>query len=42
MVARYCRHSAQKDNAMAAVHYLDGTNGERTNLKLSERKMENP
>lgn len=30
MVARYCRHSAQKDNAMAAVHYLDGTNGERT------------
>ena len=25
MVARYCRHSAQKDNAMAAVHYLDGT-----------------
>ena len=23
MVTRYCRQSAQKDNAMAAVHYLD-------------------
>jgi integrase len=33
MVARYCRLSEQKDNAMAAVHYLDGTNRERTKLK---------
>ena len=34
MVARYCRQSAQKDNAMAAVHYLDGTAGERANRKV--------
>jgi integrase len=33
MVARYCRHSVQRENATAAVHFLDGTsgtNGERT------------
>ena len=30
-VKRYCRFAVQKDNAMAAVHFLDGTNRERTN-----------
>lgn len=40
MVARYCRHSAQKDNAMAAVHYLDGTNGERTNSNKKARSRD--
>src|SRR5262249_4136132 len=30
MVTRYCRFSAQRDNALAAVHYLDvRTKGER-------------
>lgn len=29
MVARYCRHSAQKDNATAAVILLDGTQGRK-------------
>lgn len=33
MVARYCRKSAQRDNAMAAVHYLDGTARERAKAK---------
>lgn len=32
MVARYCRQSAQKDNAMAAVHYLDGTKGRKRDV----------
>jgi len=41
MVTRYCRFSDQKDNAMAAVHYLDGTNGERTNRQMSRPKIEN-
>lgn len=29
MVNRYCRFSKQRDNALAAVHYLDKTNPER-------------
>lgn len=30
MVIRYCRFSVQRENAMAAVHFLDGVNRERT------------
>lgn len=30
MVIRYCRFSVQRENAMAAVHFLDGTPRERT------------
>jgi hypothetical protein len=29
MVNRYCRKSAQRENALAAVQFLDGTAGER-------------
>jgi hypothetical protein len=29
MVERYCRFSVQRENALAAVHYLDRTAGER-------------
>jgi integrase len=37
MVNRYCRFSVQRDNAIAAVHYLDRTKGDRakTNRKDS-------
>lgn len=34
MVARYCRKSAQVDNAVAAADFLDGTNRERTIVKF--------
>lgn len=36
-VNRYCRLSAQRDNALAAVHYLDRTTIERAQKKQSER-----
>ena len=29
MVARYCRFSVQRENALAAVHYLDKNKPER-------------
>lgn len=38
MVTRYCRLADQQKNAMAAVHYLDGTNGERTSVKFVKQK----
>ena len=34
MVSRYCRFSDQQKNAMAAVHFLDGTNRERTSVQF--------
>jgi integrase len=36
MVNRYCRFSKQRDNALAAVHYLDRTGGERPKKNRSE------
>lgn len=33
MVNRYCRFSKQRENALAAVHYLDGTSAERLRKK---------
>lgn len=41
MVSRYCRFSVQRENAMAAVHFLDGTNRERTESGNITRKVEN-
>lgn len=37
MIERYCRLSNQKDNAMAAIHYLNRTTSERAGLSVSER-----
>jgi integrase len=36
MVERYCRFATQKDNALAAVHYLDRTGTEQARLKFHE------
>jgi integrase len=36
MVNRYCRFSVQRDNALAAVHFLDKTNAERPEKKASK------
>jgi integrase len=36
MVERYCRFANQKDNALAAVHYLDRTRTEQARLKSRE------
>jgi integrase len=38
MVNRYCRFSVQKENALAAVHYLDKTDRERKKSKLDFRE----
>src|SRR5262249_54512283 len=38
MVKRYCRFSVQRENALAAVHYLDRTNPER--LKTDRLKSQ--
>ena len=37
MVARYCRFSNQRDNALAAVHYLDRTALERMSKSLKSK-----
>jgi integrase len=37
MVKRYARFSLQRDNALAAVHYLDRTKPERTKTDLRKR-----
>jgi len=37
MVARYCRFSNQRDNALAAVHYLDRTALERISKSLKSK-----
>lgn len=36
MVNRYCRFSKQKDNALAAVHFLDGTAREQARRKVAK------
>jgi predicted transcriptional regulator len=36
MVNRYCRFSVQRDNALAAVHFLDKTKVERSEKKASK------
>lgn len=38
MVNRYCRFSKQRDNALAAVHYLDKTNMERPALGIKKSR----
>jgi integrase len=37
MVNRYCRFSKQRENALAAVHYLDGTARERNRALKSDK-----
>jgi hypothetical protein len=36
MVTRYCRYSVQRENALAAVHILDRTAGERSRDKAKK------
>jgi hypothetical protein len=37
MVTRYCRYSVQRENALAAVHILDRTAGERLREKIAKK-----
>lgn len=42
MVERYCRFADQKVSAMAAVHYLDRTSGERPPYSETENRVRKP